>query len=149
MKTGCYNYDGPGPGTGLTSVQMKQIESLVEWDFNNIRPINPSIYNGYPNLGMNIPTSINLERVKAANVNHVHNLNYPNPFNPTTTIRYEVSKSCFATDKVFDILGKEAATLLNGNKSTEIYSVQFIASGLSSWVYLHIMRVGNFVSIRT
>lgn len=74
--------------------------------------------------------------------------NYPNPFNPTTTIKYEVPKSSFVTIKVFNILGKEVATLVNENESTGIYSVQFNASVLSSGVYFYIMRVGDFVSTK-
>jgi len=72
--------------------------------------------------------------------------NYPNPFNPTTRIKYEVPKSSFVTIKIFNILGKEVASLVNENKKAGDYNVEFNASKLSSGVYFYQMTSSNFSS---
>ena len=61
--------------------------------------------------------------------------NYPNPFNPTTTISYQLSAKDFITLNIFDILGREVATLLNEVKEAGNYSVKFDASKLSGGMY--------------
>ncbi|MBL8007573.1 MAG: T9SS type A sorting domain-containing protein [Ignavibacteria bacterium] len=61
--------------------------------------------------------------------------NYPNPFNPVTNVEFGISKSGFVTLKVYDILGKEVATLVNENLSPGKYTVKFNGSNLSSGVY--------------
>ncbi len=70
--------------------------------------------------------------------------NYPNPFNPSTTINYQLPKNGFVTIKVFDLLGKEVATLVSGNKSAGYYSVSFDASKLTSGVYICTINVNGF-----
>jgi hypothetical protein len=63
--------------------------------------------------------------------------NYPNPFNPSTRIAYSVQGSGFTSLKVFDILGREVATLVNELKQAGTYEVNFDASKLSSGVYMY------------
>ncbi len=71
--------------------------------------------------------------------------NYPNPFNPTTTINYQLPESGFVTIKIYDMLGKEVAVLVNENKSAGYYRVAFNASKLTSGVYIYTIIVNNFV----
>ena len=71
--------------------------------------------------------------------------NYPNPFNPSTKINYSVPRSNKVTIKVYDILGNEAATLVNEDKPAGNYSVNFNANKLSSGIYFYRMQAGNFV----
>jgi hypothetical protein len=61
--------------------------------------------------------------------------NFPNPFNPQTTIVYDIPKECLVTIKVYDVLGKEVASLVNENKKAGSYQVSFDGSRLSSGVY--------------
>ena len=71
--------------------------------------------------------------------------NYPNPFNPSTTISYSLPKSGNVTLKVYDILGREVAALVNDSKNEGSYSVNFNASKLSSGVYIYQLRANGFV----
>ncbi len=61
--------------------------------------------------------------------------NYPNPFNPTTNIGYRIPKFAFVTMNVYNVLGQEVASLVNGVKRPGNYVVQFNGSGLASGVY--------------
>jgi hypothetical protein len=70
--------------------------------------------------------------------------NYPNPFNSTTTIRFTIPHSLHVTLKVYDILGKEIATLVDEEKNPGSYEVKFDASNLPSGVYFYKIRAGEF-----
>ena len=74
--------------------------------------------------------------------------NYPNPFNPSTTINYTIPNSGLVTLKVFDIIGKEVASLVNGMVTAGSHSVNFNASKLSSGVYFYRIESGNFVDTK-
>ncbi len=63
--------------------------------------------------------------------------NYPNPFNPTTTISYQLKERSFTSIKVFDILGEEAAILVNEEEPAGRYEVNFDGSSLSSGIYFY------------
>ena len=69
--------------------------------------------------------------------------NYPNPFNPSTVINYELPYSANVSVRVYDITGKEVASLFNGYQTAGTHSVQFNASNLSSGVYFYRLNVGN------
>jgi plastocyanin len=71
--------------------------------------------------------------------------NYPNPFNPATTIKYQLPKAGIVTIKVYDILGKEAATLVNEIKPAGYYSVNFDGRELTSGIYIATIQVNNFI----
>ena len=70
--------------------------------------------------------------------------NYPNPFNPSTVISYSIPKSGMVTLKVYDVLGKEVASLINEVKTAGSYEFQFNGSSLSSGVYFYRLQSGNF-----
>jgi len=70
--------------------------------------------------------------------------NYPNPFNPATTINFEIPEREFVTLKVYDILGREFATLVDEEKPAGSYEVQFSASGLTSGIYFYQFQAGNY-----
>ncbi len=71
--------------------------------------------------------------------------NYPNPFNPATTINYSIPKASFVTIKVYDVLGKEVAALVNEEKPRGNYKLEFDAGKLSSGIYFYRMQAGGFV----
>ena len=74
--------------------------------------------------------------------------NYPNPFNPATKIEYSIPKTSFVTLKVYDILGREVATLVNEEKSIGNYNVEFNGNGLSSGIYFYKFQAGDYTSVK-
>jgi hypothetical protein len=74
--------------------------------------------------------------------------NYPNPFNPSTDIKFQIPDSRMVNLAVFDILGREAAVLMNERKAPGVYDVRFDASGMASGIYLLRLQAGNFVQTR-
>ena len=74
--------------------------------------------------------------------------NYPNPFNPTTTISYQLKNGSMVSVKVFDLLGREVAELVNEQQATGPHSVQFNAGNLASGMYLLRLNAGTFSDIK-
>ncbi|HTK82783.1 MAG TPA: S8 family serine peptidase [Bacteroidota bacterium] len=83
-----------------------------------------------------------------APVRFVLNQNYPNPFNPATTISYELSSFARVSLKVYDVLGRELATLVNETKARGRYSVRWNASAVASGVYYYRLQAGSATSVR-
>jgi hypothetical protein len=99
---------------------------------------------GVQNISSEIPSKYSLHQ------------NYPNPFNPTTKIRFDVaqhtpyplSRGENISLKVYDILGKEIATLVNETLQTGSYEVTFDGSNLPSGIYFYQLRAGEFVNTK-
>jgi hypothetical protein len=77
------------------------------------------------------------------------NQNYPNPFNPSTSIEFAVASKGFVSLKVFDILGKEVATLVNEVKDAGTYSLNFNAAKLTSGVYFYRIQTDKFTDMKS
>ena len=78
--------------------------------------------------------------------------NYPNPFNPTTKIKYEIPASTIGTGhtlfiqlRVYDILGREVATLVNKQQQPGNYEVEFSALSFPSGVYFYQLKAGDYI----
>ncbi len=74
--------------------------------------------------------------------------NYPNPFNPVTSIQYAVNRSQLVSLKVYDVLGKEVAILVNARQAPGNYQVVLEAKNLPSGIYFYQLRAGGFVATR-
>jgi hypothetical protein len=74
--------------------------------------------------------------------------NFPNPFNPTTTIQYQLPTDARVTLKVYDILGSEVATLVNEEQEAGYKEVQFNGSNIASGMYIFRLSIGSFVSTK-
>ena len=74
--------------------------------------------------------------------------NYPNPFNPSTVIKYQLSANSNVTLKVYDITGKEVALLVNQMQNAGTYSVTFNASDLSSGTYYYKLNANGFEYVK-
>lgn len=126
-------------GANYTAIEFKKLNSdLFGWAVNNqggivhysniVTDVNEEI--------TYIPSSIILEQ------------NYPNPFNPSTTIQFQIPNSSFVNLNVYDILGREVATLVNEEKPVGSYEVEFNASQLSSGVYFYTLKAGIFIETK-
>lgn len=79
------------------------------------------------------------------NINEFHLYhNYPNPFNPSTNIAYSIPRYGLVTIKVYNTLGEEIATLVNGEKPAGIYEVKFDGSSLPSGVYIYRLTAEDY-----
>jgi hypothetical protein len=74
--------------------------------------------------------------------------NYPNPFNPTTHLRFTIAELRFVSLKIYDVLGREVATLVDGEKKPGVYEMSFNASRLSSGVYYYRLSAGNYTEVK-
>jgi hypothetical protein len=74
--------------------------------------------------------------------------NYPNPFNPATTINYKLPITSYVTLKVFDLLGREVATLVNEEMQIGEHSVQWNASGMPGGVYFYRLATNGFLETK-
>ncbi len=102
---------------------------LIQYD-DNIPVITPNIEDYL------IPKSYDLSQ------------NYPNPFNPSTTIEYSIPKDANVSIKIYDVLGKEVATLVNDQKSAGTYIINWNASNFSSGLYFYRINAGEFTQTR-
>jgi hypothetical protein len=74
--------------------------------------------------------------------------NFPNPFNPSTKIRFSIPAQGLVTLKVFNLLGEEVATLINGELTNGTYEVDFKATNVSSGIYFYTLTADNFISTK-
>lgn len=80
--------------------------------------------------------------------NYSLNQNFPNPFNPTTTISFSIPDNEFVSLKVYDLSGKEVANLINSSLVRGSYKVDFNAEKLSSGIYIYKLVTKNFSDIK-
>jgi hypothetical protein len=75
--------------------------------------------------------------------------NYPNPFNPSTEIQFSLAKAGTVSLKVYDMLGREVATLVNGERAAGVQHVMFNAINLPSGAYFYALKAGSFTSMKS
>ncbi|MFI5211430.1 MAG: T9SS type A sorting domain-containing protein [Ignavibacteria bacterium] len=91
-----------------------------------------SAFNGIEPISGEVPTSFSLMQ------------NFPNPFNPSTAIRFDIPKASFVSIVVYDIMGREVEVLANENARAGKYEVKWNASVYSSGIYFYTLRTGDF-----
>jgi len=96
-----------------------------------------------------VPTAVN-EAATQTNVPLQYGLeqNYPNPFNPSTTIKFQIPSKGFVTLKIYDIIGREVVTLVDGFQEAGPHNVKFDASNLPSGVYLYRITTGTYAETK-
>ncbi|MDP2363169.1 MAG: T9SS type A sorting domain-containing protein [Ignavibacteria bacterium] len=102
--------------------------------FNDNTVLAKKNYNKVNFKGSEIPTTYDLAQ------------NFPNPLNPSTTIRYQIPQDEIVTLKIYDILGSEVAKLVNEEKVAGKYEVNINASALASGVYIYKIQAGSFIN---
>lgn len=92
--------------------------------------------------------AVNSPNIKREIISNELGNNYPNPFNPVTTISYRIETPGHVTMKIFDVLGREVSTLVNQVKETGVHRVEFDGSRLASGIYFYELRVNHFREIK-
>ena len=110
------------PNGSLSAVQVQQVSGAVT-----------SVDGGSK---VTIPTTFELKQ------------NYPNPFNPSTNISFTMAKPDNVTLKVFNIIGQEVATLINGPMDAGSHVVNFNAANLASGIYFYQLKAGSQIAIK-
>ncbi len=116
--------------------------------------LNPAANQNGPALDLGVydvkltPTTAVAEREEIMPASFELKQNYPNPFNPVTSIQFSVSRERWVSLKVYDISGREVATLVNESKPAGIHRVEFAAQALPSGVYFYKLTVGEFSQVR-
>jgi hypothetical protein len=93
-----------------------------------------------------VPAAV--KNINALPAEYTLHQNYPDPFNPSTTIAFSLPRSASASLKVYDMLGREVATLVNGYTTSGMHEVQFNAANLASGIYLYRLTSGNFTEVK-
>ncbi|MBX7042170.1 MAG: T9SS type A sorting domain-containing protein [Ignavibacteria bacterium] len=130
--------------------------AVMAMDVESIRPTpdNPNpfavkrIIGGLLKFVDEIPTNTDPEVVAGMPESYSLSQNYPNPFNPATKINFAIPVAGQVTLKVYDVLGKEVATLVNDKRDAGSYSIEFNAANLPSGMYIYRIRSGNFAETR-
>jgi flagellar hook assembly protein FlgD len=123
-----FTLTAPGPGEYIINAGHK---SPLIWD-------SASTTITLTDIGEN-PSSPNVYRLYD---------NYPNPFNPSTTLRYSLPEASFTSIKIYDALGNEVSSLMNETKSAGTYEVEFNATDLSSGIYYYTLQAGSFTQTK-
>ena len=126
-------------------VKIKLLLETGIYEDTTIATIKGALINGIP-YGDTIITSVNIQ-------NSLYNFyklsqNYPNPFNPSTKIEYSIPRASFVILKVYDILGREVATLVNEEKNVGNYEINFNNRNLSSGIYFYKLQAGDYSSVK-
>ena len=109
---------------------MYQEEGLLPYEDN------PATATSVEPVGAELPTQVTL------------GANYPNPFNPVTTFEYAIDQTLHVTLRVYDTLGREVATLVDGVQQAANYQVRFDGAGLASGMYLYRLETPGQVLTR-
>jgi hypothetical protein len=121
-----YSYADAGVSSGTVAYRLKQIDNNGTYKYSN-----------------EVEVAVAVPKIFALNQN------YPNPFNPTTTITFTLAQDGLTTLKIYDVLGREVATLMNDNlKAGVVNTVNFNASMLSSGVYFSRLENNGNVQIK-
>ena len=119
-----YSFADHSPVAGKSFYRLKQIDFDGSFEYSNIVEVD-----------LTLPLEFSLEQ------------NYPNPFNPATSIKYTLSSKQNVQLLVYNVLGKEIATLVNEEKPAGNYEVNFDASKLSSGVYFYQLQASDLETI--
>ncbi|HMS65957.1 MAG TPA: T9SS type A sorting domain-containing protein [Ignavibacteria bacterium] len=125
-ETRNFTYTDRINGVGVYNYRLKQI------DFNGTT----EYFNLSNEIEVGVPSKFDMSQ------------NYPNPFNPSTKINYDLPKDGQVSIALFDLTGRQVASLVNDFKTAGYYTVQFNATNLSSGMYFYRITADNFVSTK-
>lgn len=126
LQSNEYSFSDIGLNTGHYNYRLKQIDYNGNFEYHGL--------SGEVIIG--IPSKYSLAQ------------NYPNPFNPSTILSFQLPVHGFVSLKIFDISGREVASLVNEVKDAGYYSVTFNAKNFSSGIYFYKIAASEFVSTK-
>lgn len=143
-------YRSTDDGSNWTSVYSNS-NILLDVDFpDNISGCLAGWAVGYGGSIVKMSGTLTGETKKTVNVPKSYNLsqNYPNPFNPVTKISFDIPKNTFVSLKIYDILGRETAVLVNETKQAGSYTVNFNAAELTNGVFFYRIESADYSDVR-
>ena len=143
-------HDGPkAPDSGVVTFEFAYTapldggEQTIYANGNSVNFNNANTgdkWNYAPNKTIQVITPTGVEG-KGTVLSYRLEQNFPNPFNPSTTIKYSVPKASFVSLKIYDFLGRDVASLVNEEKTTGGYQVKFNADNIASGIYFYKIQV--------
>ncbi len=152
-SNGNYTINGLAPGTYSVTVDRPGYEEVAA-QTTTVSYINGTTNTGTKtstptiqtvNFSVSGTTGVTTPSPTGVALSYTLNQNYPNPFNPSTTITFAIPQSAKTTLKVYNILGQEVASLVDGYETNGVHQVLFNADRLSSGVYFYQLKSGSFV----
>jgi hypothetical protein len=138
---------------GLNTLLVKTLQTTGRYDFSlNICEVQSDMnYRGNRIMGLKFVTTGSSSSVNDKNASIISAFElkncYPNPFNPTTNISYTIGKRSFVSIKVFDITGREIASLVNEQKNAGTFTASWDAAHLASGIYFCRMQAKEFSAV--
>ena len=129
-----YNINYAGSGPALAEYKMRAHD--INGHYSNYTSVESVHYGDAWKIGSGNNDAISEYKLEQ---------NYPNPFNPETFINYQIKENGFVSLKVYDLIGKEVAILVDEVQSPGQYSISFDGSNLPSGIYICSLRVNEFV----
>ncbi len=129
-----------------TSKHLYRVTSIYQDEYDNFKRIKESVTSDEVSTYSNWQNKVSNNNI--ITYKYSLNNNYPNPFNPSTTIKYSLKEKGFVLLIVYDVLGRIVKELVNKQQSKGNYEVVFDASNLSSGVYYYRIKSGNFVKTK-
>ena len=121
-----YTFEDKNLSSGKYKYRLKQIDFNGNFEYHNLSN----------EVVIGVPEKFSLSK------------NYPNPFNPTTKISYELPITNNVSLKVYDVLGNEVGSLVNQKQNAGRYEINFDGSNLSSGVYFYKIQAGDFTAVK-
>ncbi len=137
-------YDPDSTGTPIPSMGVHE-----HWNNMSSMQYSKNLGTGNGIELVQIPRVVNSINEPFASVRKYQlNQNYPNPFNPETIIHFQLPVDNYVSLKVYDLLGREVATLVNERKAPGSYTATFNGQGLASGMYLYVLSAGSYSETR-
>ncbi|HEX2961037.1 MAG TPA: phosphodiester glycosidase family protein [Ignavibacteriales bacterium] len=132
---------------------VKLVRIVVQPQYNDTRRVAGQKYSGtfyLDNMRLHYPAEVTAVEETGTKMPEGYSLkqNYPNPFNPSTIIEFSIMQEANTSLKVFDLLGREVAVLLNGRLNAGSHRAVWDASGVPSGIYFYRLQSGNFVETK-
>jgi len=145
FKYGIFGSDNEG-GYGNNHIQNVDDSQPISTLFTQFGSIDPVFYNAWDYDNDRVASGVS--NVKVLPTKYALGQNYPNPFNPSTRIQYDLPKNSVVTLKVYNLLGQEVATLVNGKETAGTHIAVFDASKFTTGVYFYRITADNFTSTK-